>query len=310
MGISRLLTLGFQEIDHETIANTAFKTKLKKDKKLSGNDDLQTAVAKELVNLVAPASPGSNLAKVQGRLLSSKVLASEVAAAVEAVEAVLFPETKKLKSPNDLVEEEDNDVESESERPIKKAKVMAAEESSEDGGEGDEEEGSERVDLSDAEGDSEDGWESGTVDGGPDESSDDASSDEEGSDEDEDEDTQTEKTAKPRVVKQEAQKVSAKKMKADSQPKKSAGESTFLPSLAVGFTHGDSDASDVDDDVADVGPKKNRRGQRARRAYVFKPISPRHHGLTRLFSIQYMGKEIRQKCESRRETANDRPISS
>lgn len=45
-------------------------------------------------------------------------------------------------------------------------------------------------------------------------------------------------------------------------------ESNFLPSLAVGYTRGDSDASewsDIDAQV-DEAPRKNRRGQRARKA--------------------------------------------
>jgi hypothetical protein len=42
-------------------------------------------------------------------------------------------------------------------------------------------------------------------------------------------------------------------------------ESRFLPSLAAGFIRGDSDGSDIED--ADVAPeRKNRRGQRARKA--------------------------------------------
>lgn len=49
--------------------------------------------------------------------------------------------------------------------------------------------------------------------------------------------------------------------------------STFLPALNVGYTRGDSDASSVDDSTCDrvdreMG-RKNRRGQRARRACVF-----------------------------------------
>lgn len=44
--------------------------------------------------------------------------------------------------------------------------------------------------------------------------------------------------------------------------------SAFLPSLAAGFTAGDSDASDHDDITFEAtdGLRKNRRGQRARRA--------------------------------------------
>jgi len=53
--------------------------------------------------------------------------------------------------------------------------------------------------------------------------------------------------------------------KALAEPK---SESTFLPSLSVGFIRGDSDSDFSDGEAASVmgGPKKNRRGQRARRA--------------------------------------------
>jgi BUD22 len=50
--------------------------------------------------------------------------------------------------------------------------------------------------------------------------------------------------------------------------------SSFLPSLAVGYTRGDSDASDWSGDDANsvtgraIVPRKNRRGQRARQALV------------------------------------------
>jgi hypothetical protein len=50
------------------------------------------------------------------------------------------------------------------------------------------------------------------------------------------------------------------------------GASTFLPSLQIGFTRGDSDASDWSDAEKDINKvdtvRKNRRGQRARKAYV------------------------------------------
>lgn len=51
-------------------------------------------------------------------------------------------------------------------------------------------------------------------------------------------------------------------------PKARAGESTFLPSLSVGFIRGnsDSDWSDGEADIADIPQRKNRRGQRARKA--------------------------------------------
>lgn len=54
----------------------------------------------------------------------------------------------------------------------------------------------------------------------------------------------------------------------DSGMKTKAGESTFLPSLSVGFVDGSSGSewSDGEADVADAPVKKNRRGQRARKA--------------------------------------------
>jgi hypothetical protein len=50
------------------------------------------------------------------------------------------------------------------------------------------------------------------------------------------------------------------------------GDSAFLPTLAVGYTRGDSSASEwsggdgSDDEKIDSNPRKNRRGQRARKA--------------------------------------------
>ena len=60
------------------------------------------------------------------------------------------------------------------------------------------------------------------------------------------------------------------KLASGSKQSLTAGESTFLPSLSVGFVGGsDSDWSDAEADLADAPVKKNRRGQRARKAYVF-----------------------------------------
>ncbi|CAK5270301.1 unnamed protein product [Mycena citricolor] len=58
-----------------------------------------------------------------------------------------------------------------------------------------------------------------------------------------------------------------KKTKATAAPKATVPSTTsqFLPSLSVGFIRGDSD-SDVDDGAEVAPERKNRRGQRARRA--------------------------------------------
>lgn len=76
-------------------------------------------------------------------------------------------------------------------------------------------------------------------------------------------------------VKEEAKKVKEKAKKAKAQiPTGPITSSTFLPSLSVGYTLGDSDSDpDLDPDVdgsgmiGRAGPeRKNRRGQRARQA--------------------------------------------
>lgn len=95
-----------------------------------------------------------------------------------------------------------------------------------------------------------DGWESGTVDGnsdGDDEDGEHNSSDDE------------ERAPKPRQEKLKA--ASTTSVKERSKPT----ESAFLPSLSVGFTRGDSD-SEFSDGEEKPTERKNRRGQRARRA--------------------------------------------
>lgn len=109
------------------------------------------------------------------------------------------------------------------------------------------------------------GWESGSIRDGPG-----AQSESEESEDEQDEDSVDEGNNKRSTSSKQDSKLSStiKGTKAKPTQTKKVGESTFLPSLAVGFTRGDSDASDFsdDDDVGDVAPKKNRRGQRARQA--------------------------------------------
>lgn len=68
----------------------------------------------------------------------------------------------------------------------------------------------------------------------------------------------------------EPEERSAKKVKREPLVNEATTSSSFLPSLAVGYTFGDSDAEDEYAMPEDEGePKrKNRRGQRARQAYV------------------------------------------
>ena len=283
-----------QNADHELFANTALRTKVLKDKLLAHNDDIVAAMEDKLpaARLVAPQEPGSAEAKVHGRLLSSKTLAEAVQMAVEALKEAADPSLAKGKrktagedgsEDNEESEEEsDSDEDGEDEeieaRPAKTKKARLEVSRNEDKDEQANEESGSEADGDDA------GWESGTVDGGEDaggeswesgsldddnihlaDSSDEDTSDEEDGDEDEDESGSEEARPPAKSTTKLAPSSSKDKSKAK------AGESTFLPSLSVGFTRGDSDASDLSDgetNVADA-PRKNRRGQRARRQYVF-----------------------------------------
>lgn len=270
-----------QHADHEQFAHTALKTKLLKDKLLAQNEEVQSAVADKLsANLIAPQEAGSSAAKVYGRLLSSKTLAEAVHAVVDTLREVLDPSLAKEKTKGKS-ESQSQEVESRSEEDEEDVEVRPAKGKRprlvEDGGQS----GSEDDDIDDA------GWESGTVDGGDGAgwesgtvdgddaqvahfSDDESSSTEEESDEEASADTGDSDALPsdgPQVKTKPKPKPKPPATDSKGKAKTSGAESTFLPSLSVGFTRGDSDASDFSDGEADA-PRKNRRGQRARRAYV------------------------------------------
>ncbi|KAK0188145.1 Bud-site selection protein [Armillaria mellea] len=208
-------------LNHEAVARTALRSKLLKDRILSGNEHVQAAVSDQLQSNLLGGST-----KVQSRILSSKVLAVEIANIIESLRAVILP-------PSD-----DEDVEPP--RKITKVEVEDDEGAMEEDGDEEEDEagdemGWESGTVGDDEKENDDGWESGSLDEG-------------------DDDTPTNPSAKPSTSK--------------SQNKSSTGASTFLPSLSVGFIKGneDSDWSESDAKAGDIEQKKNRRGQRARRA--------------------------------------------
>ncbi|KAI0754958.1 Bud-site selection protein, partial [Daedaleopsis nitida] len=265
--------------DHEQFADTALRTKVLKDKLLAQHADVAGAIAEKLAGVgtgaVAPQEPGSAAAKVHGRLLSSKTVAEAVRAVVDGLREAVDPSLGKGKSARGQGEEEgsgdseDEDEDGDDElavRPAKGKKPRLVEDEAHGGGSDSEEEA-----VDDA------GWESGTVDGdeggwesGSVDSGDngigigvaDSSDEEEEDEEDEDGESSEDEALKPKA------KPAAKDTKGKAKAASTGGGSTFLPSLAVGFTRGDSDASDLSEDeatAADV-PRKNRRGQRARRA--------------------------------------------
>ncbi|KAJ3549187.1 hypothetical protein NM688_g5207 [Phlebia brevispora] len=264
--------------DHEPFAHTALKSKVKKDKLLSGNEHMKVAVAAELsTNLVQPAEPGSHLAKVQRRLLSSKNLASEVSIVIELLRLTIQPPPKNVDQDSDNDNDEES-AEGDIEPPTKKKKVVEDSNTTveHDSDEDEDEEGEEdgRVVLSEGDSDIDDGgWESGSINdgdafGGKDEG---GSEDEEGvasGDEDEDDNESGNDDERKASVQSKPTKARQATESLNQSKSKKSADSTFLPSLSVGFIRGDSDASDWSDSEAKVADsvRKNRRGQRARRA--------------------------------------------
>ena len=206
---------------------------------------------------------GTMHAKIQSRLLSSKILSAQITTILDSLKVLLNP---ALKQPREKTTESPkmttifDQSASMSDRPTKVHKGPApidiqAKDISEKrtpfvdvDSERQTDSGWESGSVNEeGELDGDDGWESGSVAGtGFDE--------EDESDSDNDELTVT-KT-------KHAQKPAPKATKGSS----STLQSTFLPSLSVGFVRGsdDSDFSDAEDKAADT--KKNRRGQRARQA--------------------------------------------
>lgn len=118
------------------------------------------------------------------------------------------------------------------------------------------------------------GWESGSISGGDNDGDRDLGD----SDSDDDSDDDAIAISIPNAKRSRQQMAPATaSVKANEKAARNAPvtSSLFLPSLSTGFTRGDDDASDPDDDYGDgldgvIGKKgverKNRRGQRARQA--------------------------------------------
>jgi hypothetical protein len=256
-----------QHTDHEPIANTALKTKLKKDRLLSENSFVQTAISAQLsTQLLVPAAAGTPLSKVQSRLLSSKVLATEAAVVIDDLKLVL-----QLKSKDTAHELErhgnDHDVNKPLERPKKAKEVKEADAiqvKHVGGSDNHDEDGDETNEAGwesgSTEGAAEDDWESGSVRSGPNVAGDEDSSSSLDPDNLEEEDSDEENENAPSRSTRKESALPKVKSKAP------ATESTFLPNLSVGFIRGDSDSEWSDSEAKTADTRKNRRGQRARRA--------------------------------------------
>ena len=226
-----------------------------------------TAMNKELEgSLVVIAEPGTTVAKIQSRLLSSKFLSIQVATSLEALKVLLNPALKQNEPENSAHASSDKDIERlpklRKEMPNLHAtnsteKALSKLENSNQ---------TANIDMEGWESGSinevgveepDDGWESGDI--GPNDTQD-----------DENASNQESENKDNEMIQMDVKKKS--KPSKPGKPTKSIiskNESTFLPSLSVGFVRGgsdDSDWSETEGKGTDLEPKKNRRGQRARRA--------------------------------------------
>lgn len=238
---SAQLLIGMQHLDVEYTRNTAFITKIRKNMQLRTSDVIQVAIDEEIgPNLLAQAQAGTPAYRAQSRLLSSRTLAEQVANAVKSLELILDPsQAENGISRKDMLK-----------------KARAAKNSASSSAAGDKTRTVTKA--NDDADDAEIGWESGSV----------------GSRNEEWESGTIEEDARSVSHDEMADDPSDEEIQYSTTPKSASHEkssrlqSTFLPSLSVGFVRGNSDDSDLDEseaNAADPG-RKNRRGQRARQA--------------------------------------------
>ena len=222
-----------------------------------------TAMNKELDgSLVVIAEPGTTVAKIQSRLLSSKFLSIQVATSLEALKVLLNPAPKQNEPENNAHASLDKGIE----RPSKLRKEMPMLRATNST-----EKAPSRLDNSSQTANIDmEGWESGSINKGGVEEPDDGweSGDIGPNDNQDDEYTSNQQSeSKDSDMNIKTKLKPSKPGKAAKSPSKN--ESIFLPSLSVGFIRGgsdDSDWSETEGKGTDLEPKKNRRGQRARRA--------------------------------------------
>ncbi|KAF8627437.1 hypothetical protein AX17_006251 [Amanita inopinata Kibby_2008] len=234
-----------KELSSVIVGNTALASKARKNKFFRSTEHVEAAIDEEIgFDILTTALAGSPQHIAQSKLLSSKGLAEQVATAIHALEHMIGAR-------------DDADNKTDLSRAVKKRR-LSSQKGVSDGMIPMEEPGGDTSSLgvqdvrqpldkiSNDENDSEEEWESGTVA----EESEDVSDEDDGISSSDDLEKQGKKLVKPVTM------------------STSGMQSTFLPSLAVGFVRGDSDDSDWSkDEVNIVEPeKKNRRGQRARRA--------------------------------------------
>lgn len=271
----------FQQLDQDRISILSLRNKFKKDKFLSRNPACEAAISSELQLTPVPEVEKSKAASlVESRFLSSKTLSKEVDRVLQSFRALLGGGTVAgdAASPDNDDPEEwggfgagDSNTKSAATAAKKGKQIAKTRVAADEGSDGSDDEKVDGLQYSsnfeDEEGDA-DGWESGSVQGDgaqPEHASDDSDNSEKGSDDDEANASSLDADAPPKKPK----KATTKQKPSAQESSNPASGSTFLPSLSVGFIPGDSDSewSDGDADAGDLPKqKKNRRGQRARKA--------------------------------------------
>lgn len=216
-------------------------------------------------SLIVIAEPGTTVAKIQSRLLSSKFLSTQVATSLEALKVLLNPALKQNEPENNNAHHVSSDKGIE--RPLKLRNEMpilhASNSTDKAPSRLDNINQTANIDM--------EGWESGSIsEDGVEEPDDGWESGDIGPN-----DTRDDEYASNQESESKDNDMNVKTKSKPSKPGKavrsllSKNESTFLPSLSVGFIRGGSDDSDwsgTEGKDTELEPKKNRRGQRARRA--------------------------------------------
>ncbi|KAL5501507.1 hypothetical protein ACEPAH_8767 [Sanghuangporus vaninii] len=261
-----------KHIDLDDIAVGSLRSKIKKDSFLSKNADCLEVVSSELSlspNQSGPTS--SERALVESRMLSSKILSSEVVAVINSLKLMLGVGRQEMPPLGDHNDSHAGDLqESEEERRTTPKGMKAARSTrnirserslSEDDDNEDDEGSNDEAAWTGFGAIYNDSGQSGTAESW--ESSSLHSQDSEKQPQSSVSDSShSASPPRPSSVKK------ARPTAAIPKPKTGkAGESAFLPSLSVGFISGsDSEWSESEAKIADMPMKKNRRGQRARKA--------------------------------------------
>jgi len=229
------------------------KTKIMKDKLLSHHERVQEFISRELSdNLLAIPPDEGPTTKIHGRLLSSKLLANVIWLLCDDLRRLLGHEPKKPRQTIDITHSPEISRTTNKFSSYKTTSTVGIHTDIEIGVETEDEQKNFIDEI---------GWESGSVDGNEQH---DASGLDSGNNSEDLEylELQDARTSGDHRLIQSDDCVKSKLVA------QSGITSTFLPTLSVGFVGGsaESDWSDTEARFADPIRKRNRRGQRARRA--------------------------------------------